>query len=144
MRRRLMIFLTVLLVIVVAIQLVPVDRGTAAPVTIDVPDDVQAVLATSCYDCHSGATRWPWYGRVAPVSWIVAHHVEEGREHLDFSAWQTAGIGRQAHWREEIAEVVADGAMPPGYYLAAHRGAELDESERELLLRWARGGAGGH
>lgn len=144
MRRRWTIALIVAAVVVVAIQLVPVDRGTSAAVTLDAPPEVQATLSVTCFDCHSGATDWPWYSRVAPVSWIVAHHVEEGREHLDFSSWNDVDDGRRAPWREEIVEVIESGKMPPGYYTFAHADAVLDDHTRELLLRWARGGSGGH
>ncbi len=98
------------------------------------------MLERSCFDCHSGATDWPWYGRVAPVSWIVAHHVEEGRGKVDFSRWREAAPGKQQHWREEIAEVVREGEMPPGYYTFMHRGAALDDAARETLLGWAAAG----
>jgi hypothetical protein len=144
MRRHWTIALTVAAVVVVAIQLVPVDRGTSAAATLDAPPEVQAALAATCFDCHSGATDWPWYSRVAPVSWIVAHHVEEGREHLDFSSWNDVDAGRRAHWRQEMVEVIESGEMPPGYYTFAHADAVVDDHTRGLLLRWARDGSGGH
>ena len=133
-----------ILVVVIAIQFVPVDRGAAAALSVEAPAQVMDVIETSCADCHSGATRWPWYGRVAPISWIVAHHVAEGREHVDFSRWQDVDAGRRSHWLEEIVEVIETGEMPPGYYTAMHGDADLDVRSRELLLRWARDGASGH
>ena len=58
----------------------PVTRQNP-PVTGDVtaPADVGGILRRACYDCHSHETVWPWYSRVAPASWLVAHDVDEGR-----------------------------------------------------------------
>ena len=84
-------------VLFVAIQLVPVDRSNP-PVEADLeaPEAVTAVLRTACYDCHSNETHWPWYSYVAPVSWLVAHDVEEARSEFSFSRWEKLGEHEQA------------------------------------------------
>jgi hypothetical protein len=122
------------------IQLVPVDRSNP-PVTgeIEAPADVKSLLERSCYDCHSSETRWPWYSRVAPVSWLVAHDVEEGREHVDFSSWKQLSAGDRAHALEEIEEVMVDEEMPLWFYLPLHPEARLAEADRERLIAWAKG-----
>ena len=91
-----------LVVALVAIQLVPVDR-TSPPVTADIaaPANVRAVLKRACYDCHSNETTWPWYSRVAPVSWLVARDVREGRKELNFSDWGGYAAKRQARKLKE-------------------------------------------
>ena len=68
-----------------AIQLVPVHR-TNPPVRVEVnaPEEVMAIIQRACYDCHSNETRWPWYSRVAPVSWFVVSHVKKARGDLNF------------------------------------------------------------
>ncbi len=121
-------------------QFVPVDRGNP-PVRHDVgaPPAVAALLRTSCYDCHSRETRWPWYSRVAPVSWLVADHVREGRRELDFSDWPAADLEAQDDLLREIAREVAKGGMPLNGYAWAHPGARLDAAGRETIVRWARG-----
>lgn len=126
----------------VAIQLIPVTRDNPpeiAPLPIDDPA-VRLILQTSCFDCHSHRTRWPAYARVAPVSWLVAHDVHEGREKLNFSAWTTAAE-RQAHNYEEIVEVLEEGEMPLWIYTVAHPDARLNAAARTRLLTWARAGA---
>ena len=82
-----MIFLA-FLVLFLAIQFVPVER-TNPPVISDFrgPEEVKKILVRSCYDCHSNETKWPWYAKLAPGSWILAHDVSEGRFALNFSEW---------------------------------------------------------
>lgn len=96
-----------------AAQWVPVDRDNP-PVLgeIESPPEVHAILERSCYDCHSNQTRWPWYSRMAPVSWLVASDVHEGREHLNFSAWRSDSTDKRHELREEIRKNVEEGEMP--------------------------------
>jgi hypothetical protein len=137
--KRALRWLTIVVVVtVVLIQLVPVDRSNPPVVAdLDAPPEVASVLRTSCYDCHSNETRWPWYGRVAPVSWLVAHDVEEAREHMNFSLWGTYDPHRQEKLAEEIWEEVEEGEMPLRKYLLAHRNARLSESARQTLREWS-------
>lgn len=112
----------------------PPERGRLQP-----PLAVAPLLSRACNDCHSNETRWPWYGRVAPVSWIVAHHVHDGRNHLNFSEWSEyeSDPGTAAHKLGEIARLVGQGAMPPWYYRATHREARLSDADRRVLIDWA-------
>jgi len=89
----------------VALQFVPVDTSNPpATVDIEAPADVKEILQRSCYDCHSNETRWPWYFRIAPFSWLAAHDVEEGREHLNFSEWDQLSTEDQVEAMEEAWE----------------------------------------
>src|SRR4051794_32963098 len=74
------------------------------PVTgdIQVPAEVHALLKRSAYDCHSNETKWPWYAQVVPVSWLVAHDVNDGRKHLNFSVWESYEPGRKVKKLKEI------------------------------------------
>lgn len=146
MRRTILILFGALVVILIAIQLVPVDRSNPPVVAdFDGPSQVRAVIRTSCYDCHSHETTWPWYSRVAPMSWLVAHDIEEGRDHLNFSLWGSYDQKRRAKLAEEMWEEVEEGAMPLRMYLLAHPGARLDEAARTTLRDWslASHGSGG-
>lgn len=96
---------------------------------------VGAILDRSCQDCHSSHTNWPWYGRIAPVSWVLSRDVSRGLEKLDFSEW-----ARQAHsvnQRLEICDAVSDGSMPLHAYTLIHRGARLSKHDIELICNWA-------
>jgi hypothetical protein len=99
--------------------------------------DVAALLQRSCADCHSNKTQWPWYSRVAPVSWLLVNHVNEGRSHLNFSDWaQTPDPGKLEHLLEEICEEISGGAMPLRSYTLIHRDAKLSPAEVRTLCEW--------
>jgi hypothetical protein len=123
-----------------AIQFFGPDR-TNPPVRteVDVPDEVRAVLRRACYDCHSNETRWPWYSRVAPVSWFVVGHVNKGRGDLNFSEWPTFDFEEDAEARKDIQKQIRLGKMPLRSYLYLHPDARLSEADRRALLRWAGG-----
>ena len=125
-----------LCIIIVGIQFIPVKRTHPEVVyDFDGPDHVAAILKRSCYDCHSNETAWPWYSRVAPVSWMIAHHVEDGRKHLNLSEWEAL---KTMGWiRSEIVEEVAGGKMPPKSYLRMHSDAKVTAEELTVLKEWA-------
>ncbi len=132
------------IVAVVAAQLVPVDRhNPPVRMEVDAPADVKRILERSCYDCHSNRTRWPWYSRVAPVSWLVARDVHEGREEINFSEWPMFDFDEQDHLLEQVEKQVTRGKMPLPVYLIMHGDAALSRADRETLLAWARAGSGG-
>jgi hypothetical protein len=111
----------------------------------DVPSAVEGLVGRACYDCHSGETRWPWYSRVAPISWLILHDVRHGRSNLDFSQWSTDPVAeptptQRLTW---ICEETRDGIMPPLVYRIVHAEARLSESEVDTLCRWTRTMLGG-
>jgi hypothetical protein len=130
--------MAVLIVAFVAIQLVPVDR-TNPPVETEVPAtaEVRSVLRRACYDCHSNETVWPWYSRIAPVSWLVARDVNEGREELNLSTWNRYTTKQQLKKLKESWEEVAEGEMPPWLYLPPHPAARLSADDRAVLRAWS-------
>ena len=69
-----------------------------------VPDDVRQIISTSCYDCHSNNTNYPWYFSVQPVAWWLNHHIEEGKEHLNFDEFSSYRPRRQFRKFEQIKE----------------------------------------
>jgi hypothetical protein len=99
------------------------------------PAAVAAGLRAACYDCHSHETRWPWYARVAPVSWLIARDVNEGRRHLNLSVW-AAEPDRAARNLDRINEVIDYREMPPAKYTLLHAAARLDEAQRRQILDW--------
>lgn len=137
MKRVLIVILVILVLAVIAIQFVPIERSNppeGAPLVADA--QVVAVLQQSCYDCHSNQTVWPWYSKVAPVSWSVANHVQEGRERLNFSEFAGMTPERQAHAREEIWDEVSEGGMPLPVYLKMHAAAALSDEDKAILKAW--------
>jgi len=133
------IFLWILVAAVIGIQLIPVDRGRSGPPAGAVaPPAAQAVLERSCMNCHSYGTKWPWYSRVAPVSWMVASDVRRGREKMNLSDWSDVEPKQRAHLIHEVAEETSEGHMPPKIYLAFHRDARLTEEDSKALAAWGR------
>lgn len=120
-------------------QLVPVDRDNP-PVEAEVaaPSEVSAILRRACWDCHSNETVWGWHTYVAPVSWLAARDVREGREALNFSRWNALDGRRLAKVREELPETVEEGEMPMRLYVLAHPSARLSAADRAKLAAWGR------
>jgi Haem-binding domain len=135
---RLGLLAAILGIVLLAIQLVPVERSNP-PVEgeMPAPPEVREVLRRACYDCHSNETVWPWYSHVAPVSWLLAHDVSEGRRELNYSRWSSYSPKRQAKLRKETWKEVDEREMPPWYYLPMHPAARLGEADRVLLRDFA-------
>lgn len=140
MRRFLKIFLFLILLAFVGIQFVKVDR-TNPPIIkeIQAPPQVKEILRKSCYDCHSNETNWPWYSHVAPLSWLIANDVEEGRKHLNFSEWEKYTIRKKEELKNEIWEEVRDDKMPMVIYTYSHPSARLDITQKNVIKNWATG-----
>ena len=124
-----------IVLIFIVIQFIPFGRDHTNPPVIAEPswDSTQTkkLFDRACADCHSHTTTWPWYSNIAPVSWIISDHVEEGREHFNVSAW-----GAQKHNEaEEAAEEVEEGEMPIFGYTITHPEARLSKEEKELLIQ---------
>jgi hypothetical protein len=103
-----------------------------------VSSEVANVMKAACYDCHSNQTRYPWYSYVAPVSWLIKHDVEDGREELNFSEWATMPKRRVIKKLEEIGEMVQEGEMPLRVYKITHHDARLSEAQKNLIIEWAK------
>jgi hypothetical protein len=115
-----------------------VDQSQTLHARQQVTPQVSAILDRSCQDCHSNTTRWPWYSNVAPVSWSVIDHVNEGRSHLNFSEWGRLDNRRTAKKLEEICEEVQDGGMPLRSYTYIHWSAKLSPEDVKTLCEWSK------
>lgn len=133
----------------VAVQVFPAGRTNPpenGPLTIE-DTEVADVFQRACADCHTNNTVWPWYSKVAPVSWWIVDHVEDGRSHLNLSEWDGLELDRKDHKLEEVVEVIEDGEMPLASYVRGHPEADLSDAEGAALIRWAemqREALGGH
>ena len=115
----------------------PVVPGHDLMATNAPQQEIAALLHTACYNCHSHETQWPWYSRVAPVSWLVAGDVTRGRERLNFSEWPRELPERAAKRLERISEEVDYKDMPPAKYTLLHPEARLTAGQRKQLMHWA-------
>ncbi|MBO6531743.1 MAG: heme-binding domain-containing protein [Muricauda sp.] len=101
--------------------------------------EVKAILNTACYDCHSDNTEYPWYNNIAPVSYWLADHIEDGKKHLNFSDWQNYDAKKKDHKLEELIEEVKEGEMPLKEYTWTHGDAKLTQEQISALVAWADG-----
>lgn len=115
------------------IQFIPYGRNHDNPPVLAEPQwdnpSTRDLAVRACYDCHSNESVWPWYSNIAPVSWMMQNHVDEGRQKINFSEW---GTRRQE--TRELAESVLEGEMPPISYLPTHPNARLTAAEKQQLV----------
>jgi hypothetical protein len=104
-----------------------------------VPASVQEILNTSCYDCHSNNTVYPWYANIQPVAWWLADHVNEGKKELNFSEFITYSPKKAHHKLEEVIEMVKEGEMPLQSYTIIHQNAKLSDAQKLEISNWADG-----
>lgn len=100
------------------------------------PENISIILRTSCYDCHSNQTSFPWYSKVAPASWLLAMDIREGRENLNFSEWGSLSKRKQIKHLRKIREEVSSGDMPLKKYLIIHKHAKLNAEQKRALVMW--------
>ena len=100
------------------------------------PDEVQAILKTSCYDCHSNNTVYPWYNKIQPVAWWLKNHIDEGRKHLNFSTWGTYNKDLKENMLTKSVQTIQNKTMPMPGYIVYHKEANLSEAERALLIQY--------
>lgn len=121
-----------------AFQLIQVDQLNPSydkKDEIQVPKDVMAVFKRACYDCHSNDTVWPWYSKIAPLSWSIGRHVRYGRAYVNFSIWNTYTDKQKDHKLEEIYRTMYK-AMPPPSYVDWHDEAKVSKEDIKLIRDW--------
>jgi hypothetical protein len=101
------------------------------------PPDVRAILDRSCRDCHSNETRWPLYSEIAPMSWLVAGHVRDGRDRFNYSEWSGYDGDEQDKLLGGMCTLPKRGRMPLPSYLLIHRSARLSSAEISVLCAWS-------
>jgi hypothetical protein len=112
------------------------DASQSVESKLQLTPPVTAILDRSCNDCHSNKTRWPWYSNVAPVSWFVIDHVNEGRENLNFSEWGRYTQNDNDGLLKQICREVRAGAMPLSSYTPLHPASRLSPEDVKTLCDW--------
>ena len=101
---------------------------------VEVPKEIHKTLKSACVDCHSYDTKYPWYAEIAPVSWWLASHINNGRKHFNFSEWGTYSDKKADHKLEECVEMVEKKEMPLLSYMITHGEARISADERAKLV----------
>lgn len=137
-------FWLIIFFLFVIIQFVPAGKPDTIPENENdliynnhIPESIVNILKTSCYDCHSNETSFPWYSHVAPVSWLVNRDVIKGREELNFSEWESQSKMDKAKNIDKIIDEVEGGKMPMRIYILMHSEAKLNEDARQQFVDWA-------
>lgn len=140
-KKRLLTSVCVLLAAIIVASAIGPHRPVGSPhapllAGAHVPLQVRSTIERACRDCHSDATRYPWYSYIAPISWLIRSDVQSGREHLNFSKWAEYSVLRRERCLSEIANQVQDGGMPLVIYTFMHRDARLSKSDVEAVFEW--------
>lgn len=135
--------LLIIIAVLVVIQLIRIDK-TNLPIDpkedyvniVHAPDNVKAILKRSCYDCHSNTVTYPWYSNIAPVSWYIKDHVNEGREHVNFSEFGKYNTLQTQSVHTSLYKSMLRGGMPLDSYTLIHKNAILSLKDRKILFEW--------
>ncbi len=114
----------------------PIDPKLDFAGTMNPPAAMKLKIINACYDCHSNASKYPWYTNVAPISWWIKGHINGGRKHLNFSTWTEYEIGKQEHKLEECVEMLQNKWMPLASYTWLHPEAKMTNSERADMIAY--------
>jgi hypothetical protein len=128
-----------IILLLFAIQLISVDKINPPidnTLTLKAPQEVINILKHSCYDCHSDETKWPYYSDIAPISFFVVSHVNNGRKAMNFSLWYKMDKEIKIQRLKSAVETVNNGRMALPSYLYAHKEAELSKDKKTILTTW--------
>ncbi len=109
-----------------------------APITGDLnaPEPVKQILRTACYNCHSNETHVPWFDRIVPAYWVVVKDVKQGRQKLNFSAFDGLPAARQRGALFEAVNQIQLGAMPPKNYEIVHPESRIAPQQLDILRQY--------
>jgi hypothetical protein len=97
---------------------------------------VAMIMDQACNDCHSDKTKYPWYSNVAPVSWFMANHIDDGRKAINFSNWKNIDTDTRIARLERATHLLKIGLMPLSSYQLMHKGAKLTAQQRDTLISY--------
>lgn len=137
--------LVLLLIVFVIAQFFGPDKNEGDLALVDAfltetnpPENIKALLKESCFDCHTSATRYPWYSNITPVNYWMADHVKHGKKHFDMSNWEGNSVKKKDHKFEELIEMVEEKEMPLPSYTWTHTEAKLSDSQIQDIVEWAK------
>ena len=102
------------------------------------PENVKLILETTCFDCHSNKTNYPWYNDITPVNYWLDSHIKDGKKHLNFSKWSSYSLKRKEHKMDELYEEVEQGEMPLSSYTWTHSESNLTQYQPDAVVTWGK------
>jgi hypothetical protein len=137
--------LVALLIVFIIMQFFGPDRNEGDMATVDAflletnpPSDVKSILETTCFDCHSDVTTYPWYNKITPVNYWLADHIEDGKKHFNASAWDSYSLKKKDHKMDELIEEVEEKEMPLESYTYTHGDANLTDEQIAAVVAWGK------
>ena len=134
MKRTLLIFL-ITFILMQFIRVEQTNQAVEKDLEIKAPLEIMTMFKNSCYDCHSDEVKWPWYSQIAPFSWTIKNHVNNGRKWLNFSIWETYTEEEKEKKLKGIYRT-AYAIMPLPTYIWLHKEADLTKEQRSLIRDW--------
>jgi hypothetical protein len=132
-----------ILILFLAIQFIRPERNSGSinglhdiSHYVKLPNAVQKILVTSCYDCHSNHTVYPWYSNINPIGLWLKNHIDEGKRAINFSDLSGFTQKKRVHRLGDISEQIEQKEMPLYSYTIIHRYAILDSIQIKLLRDW--------
>ena len=101
-----------------------------------VPKNVETILRTSCYDCHSNNTNYPLYSYIQPARFFMESHIKEGKENLNFNEWGSYSKRKQNNKLDRITKQIKSNEMPLASYTLIHKNAILTPTQKEEVINW--------
>ncbi len=102
----------------------------------NIPPNIQTILRTSCYDCHSNNTSYPWYSYIQPTRMLMESHIKNGKENLNFNEWATYSKRKQENKLDRIIKQIQENEMPLPSYLLMHKNAKLNNQQKQTIINW--------
>ncbi len=115
-----------------SVEALPVDFS----IIFKVPENVEDILQNACYDCHSNNTNYPWYSNIQPMAWVMAEHIKNGKEKLNFSDFGNITTRKKISKLKGIVNQIKDDEMPIFAYKMMHKRANLTKQEKGLIIDW--------
>lgn len=137
--------LGVLLVVFIAVQFIDPEENVGSTASFESflkdtnpNEEVTAILKTTCFDCHSNVTNYPWYNEITPLNFWLSDHIKDGKKHFNISAWDGYSVKKKDHKFEELIEMVESKEMPLKSYTYIHSEAKLTDSQIAAVIDWGK------
>ncbi len=102
----------------------------------DVPKNVETILRTSCYDCHSNNTNYPLYSYIQPARFFMEEHIKDGKKDLNFNEFGKYSKRKQENKLEAIIKQIKSDEMPLASYTVLHKNAIVTPAQKEEVINW--------
>ena len=136
--RRLRVFILIVIIVLAGIQFIPVKQNVSKEVPssdfihlYNPNEEVSDIMKTSCYNCHSNNTIYPWYSKVQPVGLYLERHIDKGKENLNFSEFGTYSARRQKNKLTSMIDQIKEDRMPLPAYTFIHQDAKLSVEDKK-------------